>query len=404
MSAPPRSLRRLNGPPHHPKCYGALDAAGEDGADDFALRREHGEIGVGADGDLSLAITYANHARRIQRREAHRILQLPVGELHYVADGTIERQHASGENAVEFGAIAFHLHFETSEHVTAVAHTGCADAVGDEHSGLNSLRAQEEAHHIWMHVDAVGNDLGGKARVGEHGAENAGLAMVERAHGVKGVRSMAGASGNAGFGFLARGVGMAEADADTFRARIGDHGWSVLGLGSNGHHLDVAARGLPELLEELDGGLLDVFRRMHAFFRVADERTFEMKAERDGAIAAIPRRMFAFDGVGEFLQRIDGAIDGGGDGGRAIAGDAVLGEGTLDSGERVGRGLHDVVAAVAVDVNVDEAGRENGVAEIGDPRGDGGFRVRARGDLEDASIFDSYDRVVDDFRRSKEPG
>ena len=122
---------------------------------------------------------------------------------------------------------------------------------------------------------------------------------------------------------------------------------------------DVATRGLPKLLEELDGWLLDVFRRMHTFFRVADERTFEMKAERDGAIAAIPRRMFAFDGVGELLQRIDGAIDGGGDSGRAIAGDAMLGERTLDCGERVGSGFHDVVPTVAVNVNVDEAGREN---------------------------------------------
>ena len=143
---------------------------------------------------------------------------------------------------------------------------------------------------------------------------------------------------------------------------------------------------------------------MHALFRVADERTFEMQAERDGAIAAIPRRMFAFDGVGEFLQRIDGAINSRGDGGRAIAGDAMLGERTLDGGERVGRGFHDVVATVAVDVNVDEAGREDGVAEIGDPRGDGGFRVRARGDLEDASVFDRYDGVVDDFGRSKKLG
>ena len=129
-----------------------------------------------------------------------------------------------------------------------------------------------------------------------------------------------------------------------------------------------------------------------------------MQAEWDGAIAAIPRRMFAFDGVGEFLQRIDGAINSRGDGSRAIAGDAVLREGTLDGGERVGRGFHDVVAAVAVDVSVDEAGREDGVAEIGDPRGDGGFRVRARGDLEDASVFDRYDGVVDDFGRSKKLG
>ena len=44
---------------------GALDASGEDGANDFALGREHGKIGIGTDGDLSLAITYADDARRI---------------------------------------------------------------------------------------------------------------------------------------------------------------------------------------------------------------------------------------------------------------------------------------------------------------------------------------------------
>jgi hypothetical protein len=53
------------GHPIYPKCYGALNAPGEDGANDFAFRREDGKVGVGANGDLSLAITCADDARGI---------------------------------------------------------------------------------------------------------------------------------------------------------------------------------------------------------------------------------------------------------------------------------------------------------------------------------------------------
>src|SRR6185437_74427 len=131
-------------------CYGALHSTGEDGANNLALGREHGKIGVSANRDLSLAIAYADDARGIQCREAHGILQLPVGELGHVANGSVERQHASGENSVEFGAIALHLHLKTAEHVSAISHTGRADAVSNEYSGLNSLRTQEQAHHVGM--------------------------------------------------------------------------------------------------------------------------------------------------------------------------------------------------------------------------------------------------------------
>ena len=48
----------------------------------------------------------------------------------------------------------------------------------------------------------------------EHGAQDAGLAMVERAHGVEGVGGACGSGVDGGPGLCRSGVGVADADAD----------------------------------------------------------------------------------------------------------------------------------------------------------------------------------------------
>ena len=66
-------------------------------------------------------------------------------------------------------------------------------------------------------VDAVADELGVEVVACEYGAEDAGFAMIEGAHGVEGVGGADGSGGDAGPGFRGGGVGVAQGDANTAR-------------------------------------------------------------------------------------------------------------------------------------------------------------------------------------------
>jgi hypothetical protein len=61
------------------------------------------------------------------------------------------------------------------------------------------------------------------ALVSQNSSQDAGIAMVERAHGVKGVGRVAGAGGNSFVGRFERSIRVAEADADPATRGFADH-------------------------------------------------------------------------------------------------------------------------------------------------------------------------------------
>ncbi len=126
-------------------------------------------------------------------------------------------------------------------------------------------------------------------------------------------------------------------------------------LGREGKQANVAAGGLLEPVEELDGGRLEQVARVDAAFGVGEERAFEVDAERGGLV----RGRGALDGVREAFEGAEGVVDGGGDGGGEVVSGAAGGEEALDCAQFRGRGVHDVVAGGAVNVDVEEGGRED---------------------------------------------
>src|SRR5580700_8630491 len=110
--------------------------------------------------------------------------------------------------------------------------------------------------------------------------------MVERAHGIEGVRCMPRSRRDSAFGRLKVGVGMSQADAHTATRCFGNNLGRVIQLGSDRHHADTAARSLPELVEEGERRSEQIFGRVHAAARVADERSLEMDSERDSPTLA----------------------------------------------------------------------------------------------------------------------
>jgi hypothetical protein len=102
----------------------------------------------------------------------------------------------------------------------------------------------------------------------------------------------------------------------------------------------------------------------------------------------------ALDRPGEFFQRGQRFVERRGNRGWAITGDAVPREQALDGGEAIGIAFHDIVAGGAVNMNVDEAGREDGVAKIDDASAGGDRHLRARAGGGDDTVFDNEHSIV----------
>ena len=264
----------------------------------------------------------------IQRGGADGVLQTPASEGGYVADGEVHGEDAAGKFSVHGAAAVFDLHLQRAELVSSFGHAGGGGRIGDEHGAVNAFRLQKNLDNFWGNVNAIGNDVGGELSVGEDLGENTGLAMVERAHGVEGVGGVAGAGFRASAGGLQRGVGVADAHQNLAARGFRDHFESSGKFGSDGHHADVAARGLPEAIENLQRGLDQVRGGMHAAALVAEERAFEVNAQGESLRLSVERGKFlrGFDGVGDALESGADLIERRGHGGGEVSGDAVGGE------------------------------------------------------------------------------
>src|ERR1700754_5072620 len=105
---------------------------------------------------------------------------------------------------------------------------------------------------------------------------------------------------------------------------------------------------------------------------MAEERTLEVNAERLRAICVRASLRLLYRGR-QFFERGHRRPHRRGYGCGTVAGNAVCRQQLLDTAESVVRALHHVASGAAVDVNIDEAGGENGVAEVDDLSAGGNF-------------------------------
>src|SRR5882757_10622274 len=148
-------------------------------------------------------------------------------------------------------------------------------------------------------MDAIADDLGVEIVVSKDDACNTGLTVVEHAHGVEGVRSARGASCDACLCLCCNRIGVADTDLDAKLVRVGDEFDCTLRLRGDGDEANVPTRGLPEAVEELDGGSLDLGGRMNSALGMGDKGTFEVNADRCGSVGIST----LLDVVGDALKR-----------------------------------------------------------------------------------------------------
>ena len=138
---------------------------------------------------------------------------------------------------------------------------------------------EKQLDHRRVHMNSVGDDVGGKPRIGQHLAENSGIAMAQRPHGIKSVSGVAGTRSHSGASSVNVGVGVAQAHTDSTLCRFINDLDSARQFGRDGQHANVPARRLPEALKCPQGGWQQIFRRMHSPPAMADERTLQMNSQ-----------------------------------------------------------------------------------------------------------------------------
>ena len=95
--------------------------------------------------------------------------------------------------------------------------------VADEHGPIEAFGFRDELDDCWIEMNAVGDDVGADAIIGEDRAQNTRTAMIERTHGIESMRGVAGSGGDSSFSSRKIGVGMPEADADTAPRGFGNN-------------------------------------------------------------------------------------------------------------------------------------------------------------------------------------
>jgi hypothetical protein len=368
----------------------------------FSVRAQDNDIGLCARSKVSV-LREAYRARGVQRGGTYRIPQAPAGESSHVANGVIHGEDAAREVPIVRTLSVFHLDLNRAELVGAVGHAGGGGGVGDENRAFEAHCSQEKLYDLGGDVNSIHDHVGGELAIGKNLAEDAGIAMIERTHGVEGVGGVTGSGLDPGAGGFEHGVGVADAHANLATCRFGDHFEGSWKFGRDGHHADVAARRLPETFKDIERGLDQIFRGMHAAALVTEKRTFQMDAERLRlGCAVVGGTLRRFDRIGEPLERLASVIERRGDGGREVARDSMAGEELVQMRKFGGSSPHDIEAGAAVHVNVDETGREDGVGEVNRGCTLRDFFLSPRGNGRDEAVLYKEERILDFFLRGVE--
>src|SRR6185437_14038745 len=137
-------------------------------------------------------------------------------------------------------------------------------AVGYKNGFICSLCFEPEANHLRGNVDAIADQLREQTVVVEHDGNDAGRAMVERAHGIERMRCTARSCVDCGERLLRCGVGVADADLYAASCGMFDKGERAGNLRSDGDEANMSASSLLEAVEESDIRRKNVGRRVNA--------------------------------------------------------------------------------------------------------------------------------------------
>jgi hypothetical protein len=218
---------------------------------------------------------------------------------------------------------------------------------------------QQEPHGRFFNVHAIGNELGADFGGSEHGADDAAIAVGERAHGVVDMNGMPHAAGNCRAGLLVSGVGVAHGNHDAGIVGGIDARRCAEQLRSNGQDARIPGSGLQQTVEKVGGGQLEPLRGMHTATSVAKEWPLVVNSEDFGARSLCVE--LSGDETSDPLHAAAGVIGTCRYGGSDKGSSSVARERAGHYGHRFLGAFHDVVTASAVDVHIDKSGNGGAV-------------------------------------------
>ena len=120
---------------------------------------------------------------------------------------------------------------------------------------LPALSLQQRLDSGGVHMLAVADNLGVGLGGGHSSAHNTGLAVMQTALAVIGVRKAASTGIDGGDALVIRGIRVTDAGHDTLSVQGGSIGSSTIALGGHGALNDTSAGSLLPLVEDLLGGV-----------------------------------------------------------------------------------------------------------------------------------------------------
>ena len=139
---------------------------------------------------------------------------------------------------------------------------------------------------------------------------------------------------------------------------------------------------------------------MNATTAVADERTFKMNTPRPRPLIA--RGLSRFNRICQSSQRGERRIERSGNGRRKIAADTVRCQKLFDWRQGIGRGFHYVVTCATMNVDINEARRQDAVAKIDRAAVLGNLSSCLRRQFHHDSIFHQKQWLFDAFEGSEQ--
>ncbi len=278
-----------------------------------------------------------------ERRRTDRVLDRRAERVQ-VAHGLDHRQHAAGEHAVRAAHRAFvHLQVELAERRRPVVARCCGDRVGDE-DGAFARRLPHRARGLGGEMDAVDDDRDVDVVACERRADDARVAMQQRAHRVEEVGDAAGAGVERGVRLRDGCVGVAERHDDAAREQHVDERARAGELRCERHQPHGA--GVEQALEQRQVGVAARRRFVGAETVGREERAFEVHAEDPGPCGIVDRH-FAHRREHLLLRARDQRWE--------IRRHAGLEQRVPSAAVRGGVCIEEVDAAEAVHLQVDEA-------------------------------------------------
>src|SRR5438270_3221338 len=143
---------------------------------------------------------------------------------------------------------------------------------------------------------------------------------------------------------------------------------------------------------------------MHSTPPMAKKRALEMNAQWPGPRAIIERIFLLrqLHSTGQTFESRESFVDRRSDRGRKIAARAMLRQKAFDGRQSFRITLHHIVAGSAMDMNVDESGRQHGIPEINPAAARRQLSRSPGDDLNNDAVLNQNQRLIDLLQRRKQ--